>query len=105
MADPAVENFGYFDEKLKMFDYCDIEAVERFPDSYRVNPLNSFQDDIESMYEDAIYSISHETSESLQDIAERFKNTSRMIEESEIGEQVYIGNYPEINTAFKPNSI
>ena len=105
MVDPVVENFGYFNEKLKMFDYCDIEAVKRFPDSYRVNPLKSFQEDIESMYEDAIYSISHETGEPLQDITERFENTSRMIEESEVSEQLYIGNYPEIKTAFKPDSI
>lgn len=80
ITDPIIDNFAFFDGKLKLFDYCDMESSESFPDSYDSSPEEEFVYAAENMYEDAVVSVAEAMSAEQDEIAEVFVETSKYLE-------------------------
>lgn len=105
VTDPIVENFNYFGEgettlekTLKLNDFCDIESLKKFPDSFEVQSAEaSYWDHVEDMYEDSILSVSYKTGLSVEDTAKIFEETSSYIRDIDIESTLYIDELPQVD--------
>ncbi|MFO7793488.1 MAG: hypothetical protein R6V35_00740 [Candidatus Nanohaloarchaea archaeon] len=104
MTDPVVENFNYFKEDdefldgmLKPSDICDIESMKKLPDSFeRENIQESYIEEVEKMYEEAIISVNYNTDLTMGEIGEIFGETSRYIHKVSFRSKLALDEWPEI---------
>ena len=77
MVDPNPENFRYYGNQLKISDIADVESIESFPESYKINnPENDFKADVEEMFISAGFESSQFLDYSGEEVVEYLKDKS-----------------------------